>query len=579
MSVLGRVPLVRNTTGYRRRWLLDDLGAGVVLTALLIPAGMGYAQAAGLPAITGLYATIVSLVVYALVGPSRILVYGPDSSLAALIAAAVIPLGGGDEARTVMLAALLALLAGTVCVVTGLARFGFLADLLSAPVRIGYMNGIALSIAARQLGPLLGLPAHSGNPVEMLVATGRDVLDRAVNSTACVVGVGSLAGILLLRRLAPRMPGTLLALAVPAVVALFVDLPGRGVAVIGDLPRGLPPLDWSLIGTGDVSALAVAAAGIAFVAFADTSVLSRTVSLRRGERVDPNRELLALGTVNIACGLTGGFAVSSSASRTPVAEAAGARSQLTGLFAALAVTVTLVAAPGLLRNVPRSALAAVVVAAAVGMVDVRDPLRWARIRRNEFVLSIGAFVAIVLFGVVEGIAVAIGVSVLEFMHRAWRPHATELVRVDGLKGYHEAERHPEGRAVPGLMLYRFDAPLFFANAGFFVQDILARLTPETVRVTVTAEPITDLDATAAESLFSLLDELDRRGVSLTFAELKGRVRDQAAAFGLVDRIGPDHFARTIGEAVRDYVRAQGVDWHDWQDQSPDQSPPDRSTEG
>ena len=568
MSVLDRLPLVQNTAGYRRRWLLDDLGAGVVLTALLVPAGMGYAQAAGLPAITGLYATIVSLVVYALVGPSRILVYGPDSSLAALIAAAVIPLGAGDEARTVMLAALLALLAGTVCVVTGLARFGFLADLLSAPVRVGYMNGIALSIAARQLGPLLGLPSHSGNPVEMVVATGRDVLDRAVNTTACVVGVGSLVGILLFRRLSPRLPGTLLALAVPAVVALFVDLPGRGVDVIGDLPRGLPPLDWSLIGTDDVSSLAIAAAGIAFVAFADTSVLSRTVSLRRGERVDPNRELLALGTVNIACGLTGGFAVSSSATRTPVAEAAGARSQLTGLFAALAVTVTLVAAPGLLRNVPRSALAAVVVAAAVSMVDVRDPLRWARIRRNEFLLSVGAFVAIVLFGVVEGIAVAIGVSVLEFMHRAWRPHATELVRVDGLKGYHEAERHPEGRAVPGLMLYRFDAPLFFANAGFFVQDILARLTPDIVRVTVTAEPITDLDATAAESLFSLLDELDRRGVALTFAELKGRVRDQAAAFGLVERIGADHFARTIGEAVHDYVRDHGVDWKDWQDQQP-----------
>jgi len=564
-TLVQRVPLVQGLAGYRRRWVLDDLMAALVLTALLIPAGMGYAQAAGLPAITGLYATVTSLVVYALVGPSRILVYGPDSSLAALIAAAVVPLAAGSADRAVMLAGLLAVLAGLFCLVAGLARFGFLADLLSAPVRVGYMNGIALSIVVRQLAPLMGIDNHGGNPLTMLRDTTRSVLDGALNSWSLAIGLLCLAMILLLRRFAPKVPATLVALLAPALFGMAVDLTDHGVALIGALPRGLPHVDWSLIGWRDVSELTVAAAGIAFVAFADTSVLSRTVSVRRGEHVDPNHELLALGATNIACGLGGGFAVSSSASRTPVAEAAGSRSQLTGLFAAAAVSIALALAPGVLRNVPKTALAAVVISAGIGMIEVRDPWRWASIRRNEFLLSVGAFASIVVLGVVVGIALAIAVSLLEFMHRAWRPHSAVLVRVDGLKGYHEAERHPEGRHVPGLLLYRFDAPLFFANAGFFVEDVIANLRPDTRQVTVTAEPITDIDVTATETLTTLLDELDRRGIVFTMAELKGRVRDQLAAFGLVERIGPERFARTVGEAVRQYIADRGVAWEDWED--------------
>lgn len=567
MTVLDRVPLRHHLHGYQRRWLANDFSASLVLTTLLIPAGMGYAQAAGLPAVTGLYATITALVVYALVGPSRILVYGPDSSLAALIAAAVLPLAAGSPDRAIMLAAVLAILAGGMCFVAGLARFGFLADLLSAPVRVGYMNGIAVSITIRQFAPLFGMHINTGSALSMLGNDVREVAAGQVNAWATGIGLSALAAILIVRRLAPKVPITLLVLVVPAAMGQVVDLGARGVTLVGSLPRGLPMVNWGLVGWSDVSALTVAAAGVAFVAFADTSVLSRTVALRRGEHVDPNHELRALGLVNLACGVTGGFAVSSSASRTPVAEAAGSRSQLTGLFAAAAVAVSLGVAPGLLRNVPTSALAAVVIAAAAGMVDLRSPLRWARIRRSEFLLSVGAFAAIVLFGVVTGVALAIGVAVLDFMRRAWRPHATELVRVDGLKGYHEADRHPEGRQVPGLLLYRFDGPLFFANAGYFQQDLLSRLRPETRQVTVTAEPITDLDITAAEMLEGLLDELTRRGVTLTFAELKGRVRDQVTAFGLVERIGPDHFARTVGEAVKDYVRHSGVDWQDWQDRT------------
>ncbi len=589
MPALRSLPLVRSLGGYQRRAAGNDAAAAAVLTALLIPAGMGYAQAAGLPAITGLYATVTSLVVYALVGPSRVLVYGPDSSLAALIAAAVLPLAAGDPERAVMLAGLLAVLTGLMCLAAGLTRFGFLADLLSAPVRVGYMNGIAISVLIRQLAPLFGVDGGGTRPLVMLSNTVRQVADGAANMWALGVGLGCLVVIAIAKRVGPKIPGTLLALALPALAALFIDLPGRGIDVIGRLPRGLPLVDWTLIDRGDVANLAVAAAGISFVAFADTSVLSRSISARRNEPVDPNHELLALGAVNLACGVTGGFAVSASSSRTPVAEAAGARTQLTGLFAAALVALAIAVAPGVLREVPTSALAAVVIAAAMSLIDTASPRRWFATRRSEFLLSIAAFAAIVILGVIPGIALAIGASLLAFMRRAWRPHATTLVRVDGLKGYHEAERHPEGRSIPGLVLYRFDAPLFFANAGYFVEDVLAKIAPDTRQITITAEPITDIDASAAEALEALIDQLDQAKVALTFAELKGHVKDQFVAYGLLDRIGGEAgLARTVGEAVKRYVRANGVDWTDWEDAEPgsevsaswaDQSvgPPDEAT--
>ena len=464
-----------------------------------------------------------------------------------------------------VLAGLLAVLTGALCLLAGVARFGFLADLLSAPVRVGYLNGIAVSVIIRQLAPLYGVRSEGGNPLTMLGGTVAAVFEGGAHGPTVLIGALSLAGIVAVRRIAPKVPATLLAIAVPAAIGAVIDLPARGVATVGRLPRGLPSVDWSLLRIDDVAALAVAAVGIAFIAFADTSVLSRTVALRRKDHVDPNHELLALGATNVVAGLTGGFAVSSSSSRTPVAEAAGSRSQLTGLFGAASVALVLLVAPAVLRNVPTASLAAVVIMAAAGLIDVRSWQRWASVRRNELLLSVGAFAAVVALGVIPGIALAIGVSLLEFMRRAWRPHSAVLVRVDGLKGYHEAERHPEGRAVPGLVLYRFDAPLFFANAGFFVADLLAQLQPDTRQVTVTAEPITDIDATAAETIGTLLDELARRQVVLTFAELKGHVRDQLDAYGLVERVGRSRFSRTVGEAVKDYVHTHEVAWQDWED--------------
>lgn len=565
------VPLVEQLRGYQRNWLARDALAGVVLVALLVPAGMAYAQASGLPPVTGLYATIVPLLVYALVGPSRILVMGPDSSLAPLILAAIVPLAANDPNEAIALAGTLSVIVGVIGVLAGLARFGFLAELLSAPVRYGYLNGIALTIVVNQLPKAFGISVDADGLIDTARAFVQAVVDGATNGWALGIAAGSLLVIFAMARITKVVPGVLVAVVGAIVVTVVFGLGGNGLALVGDLPAGfpaprLPSTDWD-----DVSAMFGAALGIAFVAFADTSVLARVFALKRGAKVDSNQELVALGLVNVTSGFFQGFAVSGSASRTPVAEAAGARTQLTGVFAALVLCVLLVAGSGTFRNLPQATLAAVVIAAALRMFAIGPVVRLARIRRSEFLLSLAAFVAVALFGAITGVVIAIALSLLNFMRKAWMPHTTELVRVDGLKGYHDAERHPEGRRVPGLMLYRFDAPLFFANARFFVEDVLERVdraerAGRPVRVvTITAEPITDVDTTAADAIEELVRDLEARDVTVRFAELKGHVRERMADYGLLELIGTQHLARTTGEAVHAWVEESGVRWVDWED--------------
>ena len=561
-------PLLGQLRSYERSWWWRDLSAGLVLSALLVPAGMGYAEAAGLPAINGLYATIVPLVVYALVGPSRVLVMGPDSSLAPLIFVAVVPLAAGDPDRLVALAAMLSVLAGVLCVLAAIARFGFLAELLSLPVRYGYLNGIALTVIIGQLPRLFGFSVEGDNAVQTARAFVEGLADGRTVGWALVIGVASLATILLLRRLAPMVPGTLVAIVGATLAVVIFDLQDEGIALIGELPQGLPSFAVPDVRLSDLVELLGPALGIAIVAFADTSVLSRTFALRRGEQVDPNRELLALGAVNIGAGLFRGFPVCSSQSRTPVAESAGARTQVTGLVGAGVVTALIVFAPGLFRDLPRSALAAVVIAASLRLVEIRGVARLAKARRSEFVIAMATFAGVLVLGVIPGIALAVSLSVLNFLRIAWRPHSAELVRVDGLKGYHDVGRHPEGRRVPGLLLFRFDAPLFFANAVVFSTALRREVDeadPPPGRIVITAEPITDIDATAADELVRVIDELGRRGIELSFAELKGRVRERFEAYGVLDHVPEERLHRTVGEAVRAYVEAYDVDWVDWED--------------
>ena len=560
-------PGLATLRAYRREWILKDLAAGLVLTAILVPVGMGYSEAAGLPAIYGLYATIVPLLAYALFGPSRILVLGPDSALAGIIAATILPLAAGDGNRAVALAGMLSLLAGGLCLVMGLARLGFVTDLLSKPIRYGYLNGIALTVLVGQMPKVLGFPVKGDNLIDELRGLAGGVAEGQTNRTALLLGAACLLVIFGFRRWAPKVPGVLVAVVLAALVSAIFHLSAEnGLSVVGPLPRGLPSFHLPAVSPGDWWPLLAGAVAVALVSFADMSVLSRTFALRGGYRADPDQELLALGAANLASGLFQGFAVSSSASRTPVAETAGAKTQVTGVVGAVCIALLLVFAPTLLRDLPQAALGAVVIAACVSLVEIKDVLRLYRLRRGEFFLSVVCFFGVAIAGVVQGIFIAVGLSLLAFIWRAWRPYDAVLARVDGLKGYHDIKRHPEGRRIPGLVLFRWDAPLFFANAEIFHDHVLravAEAPTPTKWVVVAAEPVTDVDITAADALADLDEELHRAGMDLCFAEMKGPVKDRLKRYGLFTKLGTENFFPTIGQAVDRFLEVHGVEWVDW----------------
>lgn len=567
---LGRwLPGLRTLRQYQLVWLRHDVVAGLVLTTMLVPVGIAYAVASGVPGIYGLYATIVPLIAYALFGPSRILVLGPDSSLAAVILAVVLPLSGGDPLRAVALASMMAIVSGVVCILAGVARLGFVTELLSKPIRYGYMNGIALTVLISQLPKLFGFSIDSDGPIGNMLAIASGVMDGKTNWTAFMVGAGTLAVILLLKG-HKRLPGILIAVLGATIVVGVLDLAARAsVSVLGALPQGLPSLTIPWITTADIGPVLIGGCAVALVSFADTSVLSRVYAARTRTYVDPNQEMVGLGLANLAAGFFQGFPISSSSSRTPVAEAAGARTQLTGVVGALAVALLLVVAPDLLKNLPTSALAAVVIASAIGLIEVTDLRRIYRIQRWEFWLSVACTVGVAVLGAIQGIGLAILFAVIEFLWDAWRPYSAVLGRADGVRGYHDITRYPDARLIPGLVLFRWDAPLFFANAELFQNRALDAVaaSPTPVRwLVLAAEPVTSVDVTSADMLAELDETLHAAGIELCFAEMKDPVKDKLKRFGLFARFGEDAFFPTIDAAVGSYVATHPVDWVDQEDE-------------
>jgi len=540
----------------------------MVLTAVLVPVGIAYAVAAGVPPIAGLYATIFGLLAYALFGPSKVLVLGPDSALVALILGLVLPLSGGDPQRAVALAALMALVSGTVCVLAGIARLGFVTELLSKPIRYGYMNGIALTILVSQLPALFGFSGGGDSLLDESRSFVEGLMNGKVNSAALSLGAGTLVAILLLKRIR-HVPAVLLAVVGATLTVATLDLSTRaGVPVLGSLPQGLPGFSLPMIRSSDIGPVLVAGVAAALISFADTSVLSRAYAAQAGRPADPNQEMVALGAANLAAGLFQGIPISASASRTPVAEAAGAKTQLAAVVGALAVACLLMWGPDLLAALPKAALAAVVIASALALFEIRDLRRIHRIQRWEFWLSIGCLAGVAALGPLTGIGLAIVIAVIEFLWDGWRPHSAVLGRVDGVKGYHDIGRYPSARVVPGLVLFRWDAPLFFANAEFFHDRVLDAVaaSPTAVRwLVVGAEPVTSVDVTAADVVEELEKTLRTAGIDLCFAEMKDPVKDKLKRFGLFRRLGKERFFATIGEAVSSYVEAEGVKWEDWED--------------
>ena len=564
MTVGSVVPGVETLRTYHRSWLPKDLVAGLILTALLVPQGMAYAELAGLPAITGLYTSILCLLGYAMFGPSRILVLGPDSSLGPMIAATLAPLllADGDPNRAIALASALALIVGAVTILAGLFHLGFVADLLSRPTQIGYMNGLALTILVGQLPKLFGFSVDADGLIDEARGFVSGVAGGDVVGAAALIGLASLGVILVLQRAMPKLPAVLIAVVLAIMAVEAFDLVDQGVAVVGSLPQGFPPLTIPDVSLTDIAQLVPGALGIALVALVDTISTASVFAERVGDRIRGDQEMVGIGSANVAAGLFQGFPVSTSGSRTAVAEQAGAKTQVAGLVGAIAITLILLFVPGLLRNLPQPTLAAVVIAASLSLVDIPGVVRLWKQRRVECALAIAAFLGVALLGVLPGIAVAVALSIYNVFRRSWWPYQATLGRVDGLPGLHDTVAHPEASLMPGLVVFRFDAPLIFANARTFRERITAFAdeTPDLRWILVASEPITDVDTTAADMLEDLDEMLNARGISLVFAEMKDPVKEKIDRYGLTRTIDPAHFYPTVGAAVDAYEGETGARW-------------------
>ncbi len=558
------IPGLQTFSTYKFSWFTSDLTAGIVLTAMLVPVGIAYAEASGVPGIYGLYATIFPLLAYAFFGPSRIMVLGPDSSLAAIILAVILPLSLNNPAKAIALAGMMAIVSGLFCILAGVFRFGFITELLSKPIRYGYMNGIALTVLISQLPKMLGFSIVSDGLLLNMQQIIHSILAGKTNHATIAIGLGTFLVIIVLKRF-KRVPGILIAVLLATIVTSVFDLNLMwGVSILGSLPQGLPTFTFPKIDWNDMWEIVIGGTAVALVSFADTSVLSRIYAAKTKTYVNPNQEMIGLGAANLAAGFFQGFPISSSASRTPVAEAAGAKTQLTGIIGAISVALLLLFGADLLKNIPISSLAAVVITSALGLFEITDLRRIFRIQRWEFWLSISCFLGVLVLGAISGIGLAIVIAVVVFLWNAWRPHYTILGRVQGIRGYHDMNRYPEALRIPGLVLFRWDAPLFFANAELFQEQVLKSITdsPTPVkRVIVTAEPVTGIDVTSADVLVELKKVLDDLQIELCIAEMKDPAKDKLKKFEIFDFLGPDVFYPTIGAAVDDYLDKYKIEWN------------------
>ncbi len=543
------VPGVRVLRTYERTWLRPDLIAGTVLAAILVPQGMAYAELAGLPAVTGLYTTIACLVGYALFGPSRVLVLGPDSSISPLILAAITPLLVTDDpGSAIALAGMLAVFVGLVEIGLGLGKLGFVADLLSKEVQVGYMNGLGITIIVSQLPKLFGFSTDSDNFIEDVGQFFQN-LDQT-DTTTLLMGVLVLAVLIILPRFSSKLPAILVAVVGATVVTAVFGLADEGVETVGALPQGVPTPQIPWTDVSDVIPLLIAAVGITLVSLADTIATATSFAARRGDEVEPDQEMVGMGAANVAAGLFQGFAVSTSGSRTAVAEQSGAKSQVTGLVGAGLVAVLLLFLTGLLADLPQTALAAVVIVAAFSLMDIEELRRYRQMRKSALAISLVATTGVILFGVLEGIIVAVVLAILLFFRRNWWPHGVVLGTVEGIDGWHGIDKYPDAEQIPGVVVYRWEAPLFFANAGEFRQQIRHLVRDQSPDwVVLQCEAITDVDVTAAEMLKALDIELNAIGIHMAFAEMRDRLQDLTLRYGLFETLDRDHFYPTLDSAI------------------------------
>ena len=546
------VPVPTWVRGYERTWLRGDVLAGVTVTAYLIPQVMAYAEVAGVPPEATLWATVGGLTVYVFLGSSRQLSVGPESTTALMTATALGSLVAAGDDR-VPLAAALALMVGLCCLVGWVLRLGALADLLSRPVLVGYLAGIAFTMAASQLGKLLGIDEDASSFVDEV----RQVfghLDEAQAPTA-ILGLGTLTVLLTLSHFFPRAPVALIGMLGATAVVWFFDLQDQGVAVVGDISAGLPVPGLPDVAAEDLTALIGPAVGVAFVAYTDNILTGRAFAARKGQTVDAQRELLALGGANLGAGLVGGIPVSSSGSRTAIGDAVGQRTQLGGLVTVVCTVLAVLTLGPLLAAFPVAGLAAVVVYAATRLVDVRELVRFGRFRTSELVLALATTVSVLILDVLLGIVAAIALSVLDLLRRVARPHDAVLGIVPGMAGMHDVDDYPSARVVPGLMIYRYDSPLFFANAEDFRLRALASVDEAAIPVrwfVLNAEAISEVDITATDALEDLRKELERRGIEVGIARMKEELREELTGTAFFRQVPAGRIFATLPTTVEAY---------------------------
>lgn len=548
------VPGVAVFRGYERAWWRGDVVGGLTVGAMLVPQSMAYAELAGLPPESGFYAVLGALVVYALFGTSRHLGVGPEPGTALLAAAGVGALAGGDPTRYAALMAALAITVAAVCLVAAALRLGFVAAALSKPVLVGYITGVGLTLISSQLGGLLGLSVEA----DRLFPRFAEVITElgSVHGSTFAVGAASLAMILVLRRFAPQLPGGLIAVTAASIVVALANLDEHGIGLVGALPQGLPAPAVPDVTMADFGQLLPVAAGIALVGFTDNLLTARSIAARRRQQIDPNQELLALGLTNLVSGLSKGFPVSSSASRTAVPASLGSATQLVSIIAAGFVVLSLTVARPLLEHIPRAALAAVIVAAAIAILDVQGFRSLWRINREEALLAAAAAAGVVIFDVLIGVVIAVVLSTLVALAHVARPHDAVLGDVPDLDGWVDIDAHRGAVTEPGLVVYRFDAPLFFVNAGRFcerVEQVLAENPGEEEWLVLDFEGVGALDSTAADALADLLERLQGSGVAVIgVARANDRVLALLGRAALLAPLGPLEVYPTINAAVRAY---------------------------
>jgi sulfate permease, SulP family len=570
------IPAARWLGGYERRFVARDLGGGLAVGCMLIPQGLAFAQIVRVPPVQGLWSGVAAMMAYALFGPSRHLMVGPEAGTAMMVSAVLTAANMESPEQRLAGAAVLAAMIGAALVIAGIFRLGAISDFLSRPILVGYINGIALVLIASQLPGVLGIRSDANEFFPRVAEVASKI--GSINWPTLWLSASALGFLLVSRRLLPLLPGAAVVVAVGIALSTLLDFQARGIRVLGNIDQGLPAIGFRSLRTGALLGLVPGALSVALLIYASSALTSRVFADKNHDAFRANGELFGLAAANFAASLVQGIPAAGSDARTVINDAARSHTQVAGVVASAVVVTTIFLLAPVMRLLPNALLGAVVIASAISLFDLRGFIRIARVRMLEGVLAVATLVAVLAFGILPGVLLAVALAVADLVRRAARPHDAVLGRLKGSPGYQDIEQRPGSETLPGLIIYRIDAPLFFANARFLREQVhrLIEAAKAPVRMVVLdCGAMFDLDVTAAETLEKLDRDLDERGITLVLAEPHAPMRDVLRRSGLLQKLGPENVLPTVGESIRAYVdRTQAqVDagqYVDWQrvDESP-----------